>query len=216
MVLALRNRELSGQELERIGKDRRWTSHHAIRRGVVSHRRAPVAMARNLLPHLYWKDWLELAVDPAANPVVRRQAEKLLLGRLHEMSTGEHTALARRASRGVIPQLTTICGDAEPAIVDALMSNPRLVELDLVQLCQRADSSGPVLDRIALHTVWGKRRGVRLELLRRKELPISTLLGIARRIDKRDLQPLIEDDRVPPIVRVALERRRDGDTPARS
>ena len=208
LVLLLRNRDLLPETLERIAGDRRWTGHHQVRRGVVGHGRAPVTAARNLLPHLYWKDWLELSIDPATNPLIRRQAEKMLLGKLSELGLGERIALARRCSRALLPALIAA---PEPRVVEALLANPRLTEVDLVTLCRQPETTGEALELVALHTVWGRRRNLRLELLQRAEIPVATLLRLAHAIDQSDLHPLLDNDKVPPIVRVAIERRLDGD-----
>ena len=204
VLLLLRNRSAPAQLLERIAADRGWTAYHEVRRGLALHSRTPLVVARSLLPHLYWKDWVDVAADPAANPVVRRQAERMLLARLDDLGLGERIALARRATRGL---LRAFLDETHVRVVDALLGNPRLIELDVVTLACKAAASREVLLRLAEHPVWGRRRAVRLELLKRSELPVRTALGLARRLVRRDLQALVEDDRVPLIVRVDIERR---------
>jgi len=204
LLLLLRNPAAPADVLERIGADRGSTGHHELRRGLTRHAHAPLTLSRNLLPHLYWKDWSDIAADPAANPVVRRQAESLLRGRLGELGVGERVTLARRVTRGLIG---TFLGDTEPRVLGALLGNPRLIELDAVRLASAASASADVLQRLAEHPVWGRRREVRLELLRRPELAVQTALRLARQIDRRDLRALVRDARVPLIVRVGIERR---------
>ena len=204
LMLLLRNSSAPADLLERIAADRDWSSHHELRRGLARHPRTPLVTARNLLPHLYWKDWIEIAADPAANPVVRRQAERMLLARLDDLSLGERIALARRATRSLVRALLK---QTELRVIDALLGNPRLIELDVVALAAGASAPVEVLVRLAGHPVWGRRRSIRLELLRRPELPIPTALRLARRLDRRDLQALVEDDKVALIVRVDIERR---------
>ena len=139
LVMLLRNRDLLPETLERIATDRRWTGHLQVRRGVVAHGRAPLTAARNLLPHLYWKDWLELSIEPSTNPIIRRQAEKLLLGKLSEIGQGERVALARRCSRAVLaPLLLTPTVE----VATALLVNPRLKEADLIGVCSGECEAG--------------------------------------------------------------------------
>jgi hypothetical protein len=203
MLLLLRNHAATADLLGRIAADREWTAYHEVRRGLTLHARTPLSSARNLLPHLYWKDWVDVAADPAANPVVRRQAERMLLARLDDLSLGERIALARRATRGLVRALN----ETHARVVDALLGNPRLIELDVVTLVGSASAGREVLLRVAEHPVWGRRRAVRLELLKRSELPLQTALGTARQLVRRDLRALIRDDRVPLLVRVDIERR---------
>ena len=167
---------------------------------------APAAVSRSLLSQLYWKDWIDIAAEPTANPVVRRQAERMLLARLRDFSLGERIALARRATRGLIPGFLE---ETDPRAIAALLDNPRLVELDVVRLAGNPAIGSEALEHIAGHPDWGARRAPRLELLRRDELPIQTALRLACRLDRRDLRVLVEDDRVPLVVRVGIERRLD-------
>ncbi len=204
MMLLLRNPSTPAAALERIGADRTWMGHHELRRGLVRHAHTPPATARNLLGHLYWRDWCEIAAHPAANPMVRRQAEKLLLSNLSELGAGERINLARRATRGLIPAFLT---DRDPRVIEALLGNARLVEMDLLRLVNDPASNDEALRRVAEHPVWGRRRDLRLALLKRSELPVQTALRLTRTMDKRDLRALVEDDKVPLIVRVGIERR---------
>ena len=213
LMLVLRNPAAPATVLERIGANRAWMGHHELRRGVARHAHAPLAVARNLLPYLYWKDWCEIAAHPAANPVIRRQAETMLLARIGELGCGERIMLARRATRGLIPAFLS---DADPRVIQALLGNPRLVEIDLVRVANDTANGAEVLRRVAEHPVWGQRRDLRLALLRRPELAVQAALHLARKMDRRDLQMLVEDDKVPLIVRVGIERRLREDPGVRS
>jgi len=204
LMLLLRNPATPAAALERIGANRTWMGHHELRRGLARHAHAPPAVARNLLGHLYWKDWCEIAAHPAANPMIRRQAERLLLACMIELGAGERINLARRATRGLIPAFLT---DPDPRVIEALLGNPRLVEMDLLRLANDAANGSEALRRVAEHPVWGQRRDLRLALLRRSELAVQTALRLARKMDPRDLRMLVEDDKVPQIVRVGIERR---------
>lgn len=207
LILLLRNHAAPIELLERIGAHPGWMAHHEVCRALARHARTPLALARNLLPLLYWKDWIDLAAQPSANPVVRRQAERMLLARLDDLSLGQRIALARRATRGLIHGFLK---ETDPRALEALLDNPRLVELDAVRLAENPVAGAYALDRIAEHPVWGRRRAVCLQLLRRAELAIQTSLRLAHRLEPRDLQVLVEDDRVPLVVRVGIERRLRG------
>jgi len=203
-MLMLRNPATPATVLERIGADRTWMGHHELRRGLVRHAHAPPTLARNLLSHLYWKDWCDIAAHPPAHPMIRRQAERMLLASVGELTLGARIMLARRATRGLIPAFLT---DADPRVIQALLGNPRLVEIDLVRLSNDAANGAEVLRRVAEHPVWGQRRDIRLALLRRPELAVQTALRLAQKMDQRDQRTLVEDDKVPLIVRVGIERR---------
>jgi hypothetical protein len=213
LMLVLRNPAAPATVLEEIGANRSWMGHHELRRGLVRHRHAPPALARRLLGHLYWKDWCEIAAHPPANPMIRRQAERMLLACIGELGAGERIMLARRVTRGLIPAFLT---DPDPRVIQALLGNPRLAEVDLLRLANDASNSAEVLRCVAEHSVWGQRRDLRLALLRRPELAIQTALRLARKMDPRDLRMLVEDDKVPQIVRVGIERRLREESGGRS
>jgi hypothetical protein len=213
LLLVLRNPGASAAVLEQVGANRNWMGHHELRRGLVRHANTPPALARNLLSHLFWKDWCDIATHPPANPMIRRQAERMLLVSVGELAMGERIMLARRATRGLIPAFLT---DPEPRVVQALLGNPRLLEVDLVRLANDASNGAEVLRCVAEHTVWGQRRDLRLALLRRPELAVQTALRLARQMDRRDLRMLVEDDKVPQIVRVGIERRLRDESGGRS
>jgi hypothetical protein len=94
-----------------------------------------------------------------------------------------------------------------PRVVGALLDNARLAEPDVVRLVGKLGDDPEALDLIASHTGWGARRAVRLELIVQAGLPLQTALRLARQLDPRDLRVLVEDDRVPLVVRVWIERR---------
>jgi hypothetical protein len=204
LMLVLRNPAAPAALLDRIGANRAWMGHHELRRGVARHAHAPSALAGNLLSHLYWKDWCDIAGHPATQPLIRRQAERLLLASVGQLAAGERINLARRSSRRLIPALLK---DPDPRVVQALLGNPRLVEMDLERLVNDASCCAEALRYVAEHAVWGQRRGLRMALLRRHELAVPTALRLALKMDSRDQRMILEDDKVPQIVRVGIERR---------
>jgi len=204
LKLLLRNPSAPATVLEEIGSNRGWMGHLELRRGFVRHPHAPPALARHLLGHLYWRDWCDIAAHPPANPRIRRQAEQLLLANVGELAIGERIMLARRATRALIPAFLT---DPEPRVIQALLGNPRLVEIDLLRLANEPRSTREVLRCVAEHPLWGQRRDLRVALLKRPELAVQTALRLARKLDPQDLRMLVEDDKVAQIVRVDIERR---------
>lgn len=68
--------------LERVAKDRRWSSHYEIRLNVVRNPRTPPLVAQRLLPGLNKKDLGVLSKSGAVREVVRKAALRLYLKRL--------------------------------------------------------------------------------------------------------------------------------------
>jgi len=204
MLALLRNRWVTAELLRRAGRDRRWTRYHGIKRALVLHPQTPLVISRHLVQYLFWKDLVEVAASPRSHPVVRRQAEELLRGRVDELTSGEKTSFALRATRGVIAALLR---SREPRVLRNLLSNERLTEAEAARLAGSRTVPREVLGWIAVHHKWGGRKAVRLVLLRNPRTPASAALGIVGKLERRELQQLAKDDNVPTLVRVGVERR---------
>jgi len=204
MRLMLRNHRTSPGLLTRIGGDRRWTRNSEVRRLLVQHPQVPMALARSLLSHLFWKDLLEVCVNLRVHPVIRRQCERMLQVRVEELTLGEKIALARRVPRGVVSSL--IHSD-DSRLLRSLLGNLTLIEQDTVNIAGAAKTGSDVLAHLAGHPRWGVRRAVRQALIRNPRTPVPVALGLIGGLPPRDLQVLIRDASVPKIVRVGAERR---------
>jgi hypothetical protein len=204
LLLLLRNRNAVPALLSRIARDRSWTRFYEVKKAIVAHPKCPLIASRTLVQHLFWKDLVEVAVNVKAHPVIRRRSEELLRARVDELAVGERVALATRATRGLIPCLLE---SAESRVLSRLLSNPRLVEGDVVRIASGQRAPAPVLAQIAAHHRWGGRRDVRLAVLRNGRTPLQAALGLVAKLDQRDLQRLSKDGKVRRIVRIRAERQ---------
>jgi hypothetical protein len=203
LLLLLQNRVASEAVLRRIDGDREWTRHHRVRRALALHPRTPVSLGRGILRHLYWKELLELSVAPHVNPILRRLADRKLADRLPSLSLGEQVALARRAGRGLIRML---CDSESNPVLEALLGNPRLIEADVARIAAGATAPPESLDRLASHPRWGCRREIRLALVKNERTPGPVALGMLWRTPRHDLQSLLRERGLPPLVRAGAER----------
>jgi hypothetical protein len=147
--------------LVRVGRSTRWTRVYEVKRGLTRHPRSPLPLARRFLPHLLWLDLAEAAADTRLSAVVRRYAEEALKTRLLDMAEGEIVALARRASPGVVAELTR---SRSPQVLAALLSNLRCGGGTWSD-CVRGGASRYLRRMVHLVPV-GRRRAVRVALLR--------------------------------------------------
>ncbi len=204
MLLLLRNRRASPKLLLSIWRNPRWTRNHEVKKLLVMHPRIPLATARSLLPHLFWKQLAEVAGSPQINPVVMRQAERLLQTKLEELSLGERASLARTASRGVIGALLE---SPEERVLRSLLENGKLREAEAVTIASNGEAPGTLLSHLAAHHRWGGVRAVRLAVLSNPATPVAAALRLLGKLAERDLQRLASDDKVPRIVSVGADRR---------
>ncbi len=210
VALLLKNPRATQAQLLRIGRTLRWTRAYEVKRGLVRHPRGPVPLVRRFLPHLLWLDLAEAAADTRLSPVVRRHAEEALTARLPEMAEGEVVALARRASARVVAALGR---NRSSRVVAALLGNPRVRERDVVGIATGDQASPETLRRVAHHPEWGRRRAVRVALLRNPRTPVAEALRLVAELAASDLERMVRDDAVPRIVQIGAGRRLAAERP---
>lgn len=195
---ALLNPFVDAQAIEEILALRHLVGLREVRSAVARHRRTPQAAALRLLPGLFWRDLLEVARDVKIAPAVRRIAEKYLIQRLPGLAIGEKIAIARRASDGLVAHLLH---DPSPAVVRALLENPRLTEAALVPLAASRRALPRSLEILAASPRWGPRREIRTALSRNPQAPCRVILDILPGLDRRDLEAVAAVDEHSWIVR---------------
>ena len=210
LVCLLRCRDTSAEVVTRIGRNRSWMRSHEVKLAFVSNPRAPQVLARQVLPHLRWRDLAELSVNQRVSPVLRREAEKLLKVRLPELALGERVALARRGSRGVVEMLRD---ETDASVLRAVAGNSRATEADFARILARSDVPAAFLSWLADQSSWSQRRAVRLALVRHPRTPPASALHLIRALSPRDIDELQHDFAAPRIVRVAAERHLSGAAP---
>jgi hypothetical protein len=204
VLLLLRNRGATPALLTRIGKDRKWSAPYAAKKGIVRHAHTPAMIARDLLAHLQWADLAEIAEDALIPVPVRRHADALVRVRLPELAVGERVALARRAGRDLIRELSR---SKESGVLLALLGNPKLTDADAEAVAARPDAPSKALRGLADHPRWGAPLTVRVALARNPASPIAVALRLVASLPLEDLSQVIDDERAPTIVRVSAERR---------
>jgi hypothetical protein len=162
------------------------------------------------LPRLGWHDLLLVVRDPRTHPVARRQGEKRLLDRVKQLTVGERTALARRATRGVIAALLA---DGAPTCVQALLDNAHFTEPDAVRLVA-ANPHGECVAVVVRHPRWGAARAVIDAALRSPALPFGVALGLLAALPRARLAALAGSSELPVPLRepaMRLFERRQGE-----
>ena len=200
--LALRNPHLTAEVVATLLARPGLLSAHELRRDLAACPLTPRVVALDLVPGLFWNDLMLLGLDLRAPPAVRRAAERQLVVRLPGLSTGEKTALARRAAPGVIARLRH---DPDPRVIAALLDNPRMTEDVVVPLTHSERTSPAVLRVVADDRRWGVRYAVRVGLSRNPRTPLATALALLPRLKKPDLAAVAAHPRLAPAVRRRAE-----------
>lgn len=185
----LLNPYVTGEVIEALAMNRKLTSEPGVRSAVARHPRTPRAVAMRFVPHLFWRELLELSVDTRIRSPVRRQAERYLVQRAERLTTGEKTALARRATESVAESLVT---DPSLRVLDALLANPRMTENALMPLLTSKHAAPRALEAVARDPRWGRRYEVRLALARNPKAPSREILRFLPLLQRDDLEAVAE------------------------
>ena len=195
-----------------VADERRWLRSTTVRERLAGFRGMPAGRSMDLLATLPWLSLLLIAQTPRTPPVVRRQAEKRLLNRLHQMTLGEKVALARRSHRPLFPSLIQ-SGDAR--ILGAMLDNPRMVENDVLVMLSRRQTPPDLVQEVARHRKWGARYRVRRGIAESGSAPLPVAISALVHLRASDLQRVMQRPGVGAGVRDAaralLEKERRGE-----
>jgi hypothetical protein len=182
----LRNPGAPAHLLQRIGLETSWTRSYAVKAGLVNHPSTPSATCLHLVNFLFWRDLVKVADNFRLRAPLRRAAENLLRDRLQDLALGERITLARIAGRGIINALRN---ESNEMVVSALLNNPRVVEEDLLLLCNRSHSP-KVLSTIGQASRWRARPSVRMALARNPHTPLVLSVSLLQGLNEEDLKDL--------------------------
>jgi hypothetical protein len=196
---------------EHIAADPRLLDAHAVRELLAGFPGFTFGRALDLLGTLPWTSLLSLSQAPRTPPVIRRQAERKLLGLSATMALGEKIALARRAHRALFKVLIA---DGNRQILSALLDNPRLVENDVLVMLNTAEPPQEFFRVLAGHRKWGSYLRIKRALVECPRTPLPVALSVLVQFSSLDLQRVVERPDLPEDVRDAaralLEREAQG------
>lgn len=212
LLKLLRKRELPSSVIEAVARHQRWDGRHQIRAAIVLHAKTPRTLSLRLLSLLLWRDQLRVATDVRLHMPLRAAAESRLRERLPELELGERISLARSAPPGL---LSVLAADEDHRVIGALLSNPRLLEADVVTIVRREKTPGEVLRVVAANERWITRPAVRILLLCHRHTPVHSALRVLSRLSAQEIRKILAEKPLPPVVRFGAERILSGESTSR-
>lgn len=211
VIEILRNPYCSSEVAMRLAARAELMSSTRVRRLVCEIDGLPTPKVSDLLGTLPWVPLLELAQEPRTPPMVRKMAERKLLLKLEKMTSGERTALARRAHRAIFHAVARI-GDERTFA--ALLENPKLTERDLVSILNSGAHPPTAPVWVNRNSRWATRRTVRLAVARSPATPVPVALSAIAELGTNELTQLARDPKISAPVREAVRGllRRRGNT----
>jgi hypothetical protein len=196
----LRNPHCTVEIAEIVADSMQLLTSPLVREKLSSFRGLPFGRAMDLLASLPWVSLLNVAQSPSAPPVVRRHAEKRLLGLVGRMALGEKVALARKVHRVL---LRGLIATADVQVLLALLDNPRMAENDILLILNTSDAPPEFFAELARHRKWGQYYGVRLALAECPRTPLPIALSALVQLRTADLDRVAQRAQLPDQLRSA-------------
>lgn len=199
----LENRHVTPQICQQIARSTRLTAFYSVRLRLVAHRQTPQAHAVKLVHYLYWFDLLRLSTDVKVPPTVRRAIDQLLLTNVHKLTVGERVASARRCN---VTLAKALMFDPELSVFEALLTNSRLREEDLVSLASSPRATPEQLRMLSDDRKWSFRYAIRKALVLNPLTPRASAASQLRHLRRSDLREIHRNPATSTYLRRCIER----------
>jgi hypothetical protein len=239
LALALLKRgDLSAEDLEQLAKNVDLLKSRKVKLAIASHPHTPRHISVPLARQFYIFDLMKVALSPAVPADIKIAVDDILISRLKTVTLGERLTLARRASGRVAAALLldleagegkTTPGHRDGELVartvntsaialaarvlHTALENPRLTEALVVSSILRSRVGAVLVDAVAHHPMWSKRREIRMALLRTEHLSLACALDFSREISSPLLRELLASSRLPARIKDQLLRESDRENP---
>ncbi len=222
----LKRADLPGEVLEQLAKNANALKSRKVKIALASHPHTPRHVSVPLARQFYTFDLMKLTLSPSVPADVKVAVDDVLIARLNSVTTGERLTLARRASGRVAAALLLDRAGEDGKIADgktdrktnaaavarqtrvmrAALENPRLTESLVIGSVLRPATSCALVQAVARHEKWSRRREIRAALLRTEHLSLACALEFAYEIPAPRLQELLASSRLPDQIKKQLLR----------
>ncbi len=110
------------------------------------------------------------------------------------------------AMKGTRAQRAQLIRDPNKLVAAAVLSSPKLTEVEVEAFAKMANVTEEVLRTIAMNRMWTKNYGVIAGLAKNPKTPPAISMTLLQRLNERDLKMLTIDRNVPEAVRLAARR----------
>jgi hypothetical protein len=221
----LKRADLHPEVIEQLARNASALKSRKVKIALASHPHTPRHVSVPLARQFYTFDLMKVALAPGVPADVKVAVDDVLIARLKAVTIGERMTLARRASARVAAALllesenaTAKIADAKPADVKAAargnrvlqiaLDNPRLTEALVVNSVLRSAASAALVQAVARHAKWSRRKEIRAALLRTEYLSLARALDFSREIPAARLQEILANSRLPGKIKDQLLREK--------
>jgi hypothetical protein len=136
-------------------------------------------------------------------PTVRRTVDQLLLTNINKLTLGERVASARRCNGTLAKALMF---DPELSVFEALLTNSRLREEDLVSLASSPRATPEQLRMLSDDRKWSYRYAIRKALVLNPSTPRAAAASQLRHLRRNDLREIHRNPSTSTYLRRCIER----------
>lgn len=229
LALALLKRpDLLPEVLEQLAKNVHALKSRKVKIAIASHPHTPRHVSVPMARQFYTFDLMKVALSPGVPADVKIAIDDVLISRLKTVTVGERLTLARRASGRVAAALLLDVDDGkivneksgnvptkdaetlarETRVMQTALENPRLTEALVISSVLRPGTSAALVQAVARHEKWSRRREIRAALLRTEHLSLARALEFSHEIPAPLLQEVLASSRLPGKIKEQLLRER--------
>jgi hypothetical protein len=143
-----------------------------------------------------------LAASPVTMPEDQRRKqlapERALRSSGKPLTLGERKSLARTRRRDLI---LLVIRDPHPDVIAILLTNPHVIEADIVHIAARRPALPDTLIKIAEHARWSVRHAVKRALVWNPSTPLDVAIRLATTLRPAELKEIAADETLPSPLR---------------
>lgn len=155
---------------------------------------------------------VEPAATPAADasaPLVEAPADPLEEGTPSEtrmLSTLPVPEKLKLAMKGSREQRAILIRDPNKLVAVAVLSSPKLTEIEVESFARMVNVSDEVLRIIGTNRTWLRNYAVVAALAKNPKAPPTVSMSLIQRLNERDLKALVTDRNIPEAVRILARK----------
>jgi hypothetical protein len=203
-VLVITTRKnLPGDILETIAKDKRWAESYPIRLALAKNPKTPLSISLSLARYIRLFDLAEISRSRFLPVVFRHKIEAIIIEKIPSMALGVKKTLAKIVSGEVLLRLIQ---DGYPDVVKLCLDSPYLQESHLFKVISRHNTKPGTIKAIAEHANWSCRSMIKLALIRNEHTPLSQSVQFLAAMKIMDLRELHADPSVSVTIKPFIHR----------
>ena len=141
---------------------------------------------------------------PPAETTEGAEDEGSALKRIAGMNVAQRLTLATKGSR---EERSILIRDPNKIVAAAVLSSPKLTEMEVESIARMANVSEDVLRIISTSRAWMKNYQVALSLTKNPKTPVAVSMNLLARLNERDLKMISTDRNVPDVLRMTARKK---------